>query len=112
AVVGLGSGGYPIGSSVEFDWCCVNSVMTLRQLGYQTILINYNPETVSNDYDECDRLYFEELTFETISETYEREQPLGIVHSMGGQTANNLALKIHQAGMRVLGTAPERIDEA
>ena len=112
AVIVLGSGVYRIGSSVEFDWCCVNCVMTLRQLGYQTILINYNPETVSTDYDECDRLYFEELTFETIAEIYEREQPLGIVLSMGGQTANNLALKIHQAGMRVLGTAPERIDEA
>ncbi len=112
AVIVLGSGVYRIGSSVEFDWCCVNAVMTLRQLGYQTILINYNPETVSTDYDECDRLYFEELTFETISEIYEREQPLGIILSMGGQTANNLALKFHHAGMRVLGTAPERIDEA
>jgi carbamoyl-phosphate synthase large subunit len=112
AVIVLGSGVYRIGSSVEFDWCCVNAVMTLRQLGYQTILINYNPETVSTDYDECDRLYFEELTFETICEIYEREQPLGIILSMGGQTANNLALKFHQAGMRILGTAPERIDEA
>jgi carbamoyl-phosphate synthase large subunit len=112
AVIVLGSGVYRIGSSVEFDWCCVNAVMTLRQLGYQTILINYNPETVSTDYDECDRLYFEELTFETICEIYEREQPLGIIVSMGGQTANNLALKFHQAGMRVLGTAPEQIDEA
>ncbi len=112
AVMVLGSGVYRIGSSVEFDWCCVNAVMTLRRLGYQTILINYNPETVSTDYDECDRLYFEELTFETISEIYEREQPLGIIVSMGGQTANTLALKLHQAGMRVLGTHPERIDEA
>jgi carbamoyl-phosphate synthase large subunit len=112
AVIVLGSGVYRIGSSVEFDWCCVNAVMTLRRLGYQTILINYNPETVSTDYDECDRLYFEELTFETIYEIYQREQPLGVIVSMGGQTANNLALKFHQAGMRVLGTSPESIDEA
>ena len=86
--------------------------MTLRALGYQTILINYNPETVSTDYDECDRLYFEELTFETISEIYEREQPLGILVSMGGQTPNNLALRLHRAGFRILGTSPEQIDEA
>jgi carbamoyl-phosphate synthase large subunit len=112
AVIVVGSGVYRIGSSVEFDWCCVNAVMTLRELGYQTILINYNPETVSTDYDECDRLYFEELTFETICDIYEREQPLGIIVAMGGQTANNLALKFHEAGMRVLGTAPEHIDEA
>jgi len=112
AVIVLGSGVYRIGSSVEFDWCCVNAVMTLRALGYQTILINYNPETVSTDYDECDRLYFEELTFETISEIYEREQPLGILVSMGGQTPNNLALRLHRAGFRILGTSPEQIDEA
>ena len=112
AIIVLGSGVYRIGSSVEFDWCCVNAVMTLRHLGYKTIMLNCNPETVSTDYDECDRLYFEELTFETISEIYEREKPLGIVVSMGGQTANTLALQLHQAGMRVLGTRPERIDEA
>ena len=111
-VIVLGSGVYRIGSSVEFDWCCVNAAMTLRQLGYETVLINYNPETVSTDYDECDRLYFEELTFETIYEIYQREQPVGIVLSMGGQTANNLALKFQQAGLRVLGTNPQRIDEA
>jgi carbamoyl-phosphate synthase large subunit len=112
AVMVLGSGVYRIGSSVEFDWCCVNAVMTLRQLGYETILINCNPETVSTDYDECDRLYFEDLTFETVCEIYEREQPLGLIVSMGGQTANNLALKLHHAGMRVLGTPPSKIDEA
>jgi carbamoyl-phosphate synthase large subunit len=112
AVIVLGSGVYRIGSSVEFDWCCVNAVMTLRKLGYQTILINYNPETVSTDYDECDRLFFEELTLETIYEIHEREKPLGVIISMGGQTANNLALKLQQAGIRVLGTPPERIDEA
>jgi carbamoyl-phosphate synthase large subunit len=112
AVIVLGSGVYRIGSSVEFDWCCVNAVMTLRRLGYQTILINYNPETVSTDYDECDRLFFEELTLETIFEIYQREKPLGVIISMGGQTSNNLALKLQQAGIRVLGTPPERIDEA
>lgn len=112
AVIVLGSGAYRIGSSVEFDWCCVNAVMALRRLGYRTIMINCNPETVSTDYDECDRLYFEELTLETIHEIYQREQPLGIIVSMGGQTANNLALELHHSGMRVLGTGPERIDEA
>ncbi len=112
AVMVLGSGVYRIGSSVEFDWCCVNAVMTLRQLGYETILINYNPETVSTDYDECDRLYFDELGFEAICEIYEKEQPLGIVLSMGGQVPNNLAMRFHHAGMKVLGTSPVRIDNA
>lgn len=112
SVIVLGSGVYRIGSSVEFDWCSVNAVMTLRKLGYKTILINYNPETVSTDYDECDRLYFEEMTFETIYEIYQKENPLGIIVAMGGQTPNNLALKLNQAGLRVLGTPPERIDQA
>ncbi len=111
-VIVLGSGVYRIGSSVEFDWCCVNAVMTLRRLGYQTILINHNPETVSTDYDECDRLFFEELSLETILEICRREDPLGVIVSMGGQAANNLALKLQQVGITVLGTPPERIDEA
>ncbi|MGH7495112.1 MAG: carbamoyl-phosphate synthase (glutamine-hydrolyzing) large subunit [bacterium] len=112
AVIVLGSGVYRIGSSVEFDWCCVNAVMTLKQLGYRTIMINYNPETVSTDYDECDRLYFDELSLETILEIHEKEQALGIIVSMGGQTPNNLALKLQQAGVNVLGTSPQQIDMA
>ncbi|MFQ6113421.1 MAG: carbamoyl-phosphate synthase (glutamine-hydrolyzing) large subunit, partial [bacterium] len=112
SVIVLGSGVYRIGSSVEFDWCCVNAVMTLRKLGYHTILINYNPETVSTDYDECDRLYFDELSFEAIYEIYDKEKPLGIIISMGGQIPNNLALKFHQVGINVLGTSSENIDRA
>jgi carbamoyl-phosphate synthase large subunit len=112
SVIVLGSGVYRIGSSVEFDWCCVNAVMTLKKLGYHTVMINYNPETVSTDYDECDRLYFEELRLETIAEIYEKEQALGIIIAMGGQTPNNLALKLHEAGMKILGTSPEMIDRA
>jgi len=111
-VIVLGSGVYRIGSSVEFDWCCVNAVMTLKKLGYHTVMINYNPETVSTDYDECDRLYFEELSFETIAEIYEKEKALGLIIAMGGQTPNNLALKLHRAGMKILGTSPEMIDRA
>ena len=111
-VIVLGSGVYRIGSSVEFDWCCVNAVMALKKLGYHTVMINYNPETVSTDYDECDRLYFEELRLETIAEIYEKEDALGIIIAMGGQTPNNLALKLHEAGMKILGTSPEMIDRA
>ena len=91
----LGSGAYRIGSSVEFDWCCVNTVLTLRQLGYRTIVINYNPETVSTDYNECDRLYFDELSVETIWEIYRKENPIGLIVSMGGQIPNNLAMRLH-----------------
>lgn len=112
SVIVLGSGVYRIGSSVEFDWCCVNAVMTLRELGYETILVNYNPETVSTDYDECDRLYFDELNFETISEIYFKENPLGLILSMGGQIANNLALQLQQAGFTVFGTSADNIDGA
>lgn len=108
----LGSGPYSIGSSVEFDWCAVNTVRVLRQLGYQTLMVNYNPETVSTDYDMCDRLYFDELSFERVLDIYEKEKPAGIIISMGGQVPNNLALKLHQAGARVLGTSPESIDRA
>ncbi|MFH2021437.1 MAG: carbamoyl-phosphate synthase (glutamine-hydrolyzing) large subunit [archaeon] len=111
-VIVLGSGSYRIGSSVEFDWCCVNAVYTLKKLGYETIMINYNPETVSTDYDECDRLYFDELSFETIMEICEKEHPVGIIISMGGQIPNNLALKLKGAGAVILGTDPNNIDRA
>ncbi|MDP2750882.1 MAG: carbamoyl-phosphate synthase (glutamine-hydrolyzing) large subunit [Nanoarchaeota archaeon] len=111
-VIVLGSGAYRIGSSVEFDWCCVNAVNSLRKLGYKTIMINYNPETVSTDYDICDMLYFDEISFETVMDIYEKENPLGIILSMGGQIPNNLALKLHNAKARILGTSPEDIDKA
>lgn len=108
----LGSGAYRIGSSVEFDWCCVNAIQAASEQGYETIMLNYNPETVSTDYDMCDRLYFDEISFETVMDVYEREQPYGVVVSMGGQVPNNLALKLHQAGVRILGTSSESIDKA
>jgi carbamoyl-phosphate synthase large subunit len=111
-VMMLGPGAYRIGSSVEFDWCCVNAVRTLRDLGYGTIMVNHNPETVSTDYDECDRLYFDELSFEAVAEIYRKESPLGIILSMGGQIPNNLAMRCYKAGMRVLGTSPRSIDRA
>ncbi len=109
-VVVLGGGAYTIGSSVEFDWCCVNAVKTLRKHNYKTIMINYNPETVSTDYDVCDKLYFEELSAERVRDIYEKEQPDGIILSMGGQIPNNLAIQCHEAGMRILGTSPLSID--
>ena len=112
AVIVLGSGAYRIGSSVEFDWCCVNAVKTAKALGQSTVMINFNPETVSTDYDECDRLYFEELSFERVLDIYELEEPLGLILSMGGQIPNNLAMKCHAAGLRVLGTSPQSIDRA
>jgi len=108
----LGSGAYRIGSSVEFDWCCVNSVLALRKLGYSTIMINYNPETVSTDYDVCDRLYFDELSFERVLDIYEKENPEGVIISMGGQIPNNLAMKLHRQNVRILGTSPLNIDRA
>jgi carbamoyl-phosphate synthase large subunit len=111
-VMVLGSGSYSIGSSVEFDWCCVSAVRTLKRLGYETLMVNYNPETVSTDYDICDRLYFEELSFERVLDIYKRENPRGIILSMGGQIPNNIALKCHKAGLRILGTSPESIDTA
>ena len=111
-VVVLGSGAYRIGSSVEFDWCCVNAIKALKSLNYQTIMVNYNPETVSTDYDECDKLYFDELTFETVLDIYEREKPLGIIISMGGQIPNNLVLKLYNAGVNILGTSALSIDNA
>ena len=108
----LGPGAYRIGSSVEFDWCCVNAARTLRALGYRTLMVNHNPETVSTDYDECDRLFFDELSFEVVADIYELEQPMGILLAMGGQIPNKLALPCHEAGMRVLGTSPRDIDRA
>ncbi|MDG6225447.1 MAG: carbamoyl-phosphate synthase (glutamine-hydrolyzing) large subunit [Candidatus Thermoplasmatota archaeon] len=112
AVVILGSGAYRIGSSVEFDWCCVNAAWTARGLGYRTIMINCNPETVSTDYDVCDRLYFEELTYERVMDIYDFESPEGIIVSMGGQVANNLAPRLHASGAHILGTSPMDIDRA
>jgi len=112
SVVVLGSGAYRIGSSVEFDWCCVNAVMTLRSLKYNTIMVNYNPETVSTDYDVCDRLYFEEMSFERIMDIYEKEAPLGVIISMGGQIPNNLAMRLFRHKVKVLGTSPLSIDNA
>ena len=111
-VVVLGGGAYRIGSSVEFDWCCVNSVATLRTLQYKTIMINCNPETVSTDYDICDKLYFDELTFERVLDIYEKEHPLGVIISMGGQIPNNLALPLSEQGVTILGTSPQDIDTA
>ena len=111
-VIVLGGGAYRIGSSVEFDWCCVNSVATLRKLKYNTILINCNPETVSTDYDICDKLYFDELTFERVMDIYEKENPLGVIVSMGGQIPNNLVLPLHNVGVTILGTSPKDIDGA
>jgi carbamoyl-phosphate synthase large subunit len=111
-IIVLGSGPYSIGSSVEFDWCCVNTILTLNKLKFDTIMINCNPETVSTDYDICSKLYFEELSFERVMDIYEKETPVGIIVSMGGQIPNNLALKLHHAKVKILGTSPEQIDRA
>ena len=108
----LGSGTYRIGSSVEFDWCAVNAAQTAAALGYETIMLNCNPETVSTDYDVCDRLYFDEVSLETTLDIYEHERPDGVVVSMGGQVPNNLALRLADAGVNVLGTSAESIDKA
>ena len=110
-IIVLGSGAYRIGSSVEFDWCCVNAVLSIGN-DYKTIMINCNPETVSTDYDICNRLYFEELTFERVYDIYEKENPLGIVISMGGQIPNNLAMPLHKENVKILGTDPLSIDNA
>ncbi|HEX6267837.1 MAG TPA: carbamoyl-phosphate synthase (glutamine-hydrolyzing) large subunit, partial [Burkholderiales bacterium] len=112
AVLVLGSGAYRIGSSVEFDWCAVNTVQALRRMGYQAIMVNHNPETVSTDYNEADRLYFDEISLETVLEICRRERPLGVVVSVGGQAPNNLALALAEAGVRVLGTSAQSIDRA
>lgn len=111
-MVVLGSGPYAIGTSVEFDWCSVNSLTTVGKYGYETIMINYNPETVSTDYDMSDKLYFDELSLERVLDIYEKEKPEGMIVSTGGQVSNNLALKLHKAGVRILGTAAENIDRA
>ncbi|MFC1768314.1 carbamoyl-phosphate synthase (glutamine-hydrolyzing) large subunit [Nanoarchaeota archaeon] len=111
-IIVLGSGAYSIGSSVEFDWCCVNSAVTLKNLGYTTIMINYNPETVSTDYDICNKLYFDELSLETIIEIYKKESPIGIIVSVGGQIPNNLAKKLADVGINIIGTSPDSIDRA
>ena len=112
SVVVLGSGAYRIGSSVEFDWCSVNAVQTARKLGYKSIMINYNPETVSTDYDMCDRLYFDELSFERVLDVIDLEQPRGVIVSVGGQIPNNLAMKLYRQSVPVLGTSPVSIDRA
>jgi len=112
SVIVLGSGAYRIGSSVEFDWCSVNALTTARNLGYRGIMINFNPETVSTDYDTCDRLFFDELSFERVMDIIELEEPKGVVVSTGGQIANNLVMRLHGMGVPILGTAPESIDNA
>ncbi|GAA5900006.1 hypothetical protein JCM6882_007023 [Rhodosporidiobolus microsporus] len=111
-VMVLGSGVYRIGSSVEFDWCAVRAIRTIRERGFKTVMVNYNPETVSTDYDEADRLYFEVISLETILDIYEAESSSGVVVSMGGQTSNNIALPLHRQGVKILGTSPENIDMA
>lgn len=111
-MVVLGSGPYAIGTSVEFDWCSVNSLQTVGKYGYETIMINYNPETVSTDYDMSDKLYFDELSLERVLDIYEKEKPDGMIVSTGGQVSNNLALKLYHAGVKILGTAAENIDRA
>ena len=112
SVIVLGSGAYRIGSSVEFDWCSVNAINTARKLGYKSIMINYNPETVSTDYDMCDRLYFDELSLERVLDVIDLEQPRGVIVSVGGQIPNNLAMKLYRQGVPVLGTSPVNIDRA
>ena len=112
SVVVLGSGAYRIGSSVEFDWCSVNALLTVRNQGWRPVMINYNPETVSTDYDMCDRLYFDELTFERVMDILDLEQPHGTILSVGGQIPNNLATKLDDEGVNILGTSAECIDNA
>jgi carbamoyl-phosphate synthase large subunit/carbamoyl-phosphate synthase small subunit len=111
-IIVLGSGVYRIGSSVEFDWCAVNCVRELREQGYKTVMINYNPETVSTDYDEVDRLYFDEISFESVMDIYGFENCQGIILSMGGQIANNIAMNLHEKNVKIIGTNPENIDRA
>lgn len=112
SVIVLGSGAYRIGSSVEFDWCGVNALHTIRRAGYSSVMINYNPETVSTDYDMSDRLYFDELTFERVLDIIELEQPHGVIVSTGGQIPNNLAVRLDAAGVPILGTSAQSIDNA
>jgi carbamoyl-phosphate synthase large subunit len=112
SVIVLGSGAYRIGSSVEFDWCSVNALNTVNKEGYRSVMINYNPETVSTDYDMCDRLYFDELTFERVLDIVDLEKPKGVIISVGGQIPNNLAIRLHKRNVNILGTSPESIDNA
>ena len=112
SIVVLGSGAYRIGSSVEFDWCSVNALMTVKKEGWRSVMINYNPETVSTDYDMCDRLYFDELTFERVMDILELEQPHGTILSVGGQIPNNLAMRLDKEGVNILGTTAKSIDNA
>jgi carbamoyl-phosphate synthase large subunit len=112
SVIVLGSGAYRIGSSVEFDWCSVNAINTIRKEGLRGVMINYNPETVSTDYDMCDRLYFDELSFERVMDVIDLETPRGVILAMGGQIPNNLAIRLHRQGVPILGTPPESIDRA
>ena len=112
SVIVLGSGAYRIGSSVEFDWCSVNALETARKEGFRSLMINYNPETVSTDYDSCDRLYFDELSFERVMDIIEMEHPKGVIVSTGGQIANNLSMRLHKQNVPILGTSPEDIDRA
>ena len=112
SIIVLGSGAYRIGSSVEFDWCSVNCLNTIRKCGWRGVMINYNPETVSTDYDMCDRLYFDELTYERVMDIYEMEAPYGVVLSMGGQIPNNLAMRLNDANVPILGTSARNIDNA
>ncbi|GIZ41350.1 hypothetical protein CKM354_000465600 [Cercospora kikuchii] len=111
-VMVLGSGVYRIGSSVEFDWCSVRAIRTLRSAGFKTVMVNYNPETVSTDYDEADRLYFENITLETVLDIYQLETSSGVILSMGGQAPNNIALPLYRSNVKILGTSPEMIDTA
>ena len=112
SVVVLGSGAYRIGSSVEFDWCSVNALMTVAKEGWRSVMINYNPETVSTDYDMCDRLYFDELTYERVMDIVDLETPHGVILSTGGQIPNNLATRLDDAGVNILGTSAKSIDNA
>ncbi len=112
SVIVLGSGAYRIGSSVEFDWCSVNALQTVGKKGYRSVMINYNPETVSTDYDMCDRLYFDELTFERVMDIIDFESPSGVIVSMGGQIPNNLAMRLFGQDVNILGTSPLSIDRA
>lgn len=112
SVIVLGSGAYRIGSSVEFDWCSVNALTTVREEGYRSVMINYNPETVSTDYDMCDRLYFDELTFERVMDIIELENPHGVILSVGGQIPNNLAVRLDKENVNILGTPAKSIDNA
>jgi carbamoyl-phosphate synthase (ammonia) len=111
-VMVLGSGAYRIGSSIEFDWCAVSCIRALRQMGYKSTMVNYNPETVSTDYDECDRLYFEELSRERILDIYNRDKADGVIVSVGGQIPNSLAIPLDKAGVKLLGTSAKMIDNA